>query len=61
MVSSSQSLNHHGDDHDDCNLRRVTHARHAANAKEKGIISANTADYHQDEYSDNKLNRELRE
>ena len=59
MASISQSLNHHGDDHDnDSNLRRVTRARHAANTKEKGMIST-SADHHQDEYSDNELNREL--
>src|SRR5665213_3773419 len=56
MALSSQSLNCHGDDHDDGNLR-VTCARHAANTKGKGTISTN-ADHHQDEYSD-ELNREL--
>src|SRR5665213_3188354 len=57
MASSSQSLNRHGDNHDDGNLRRVTRARHAANTKGKGTIST-SADHHQDEYGD-ELNREL--
>ena len=58
MASSSQSLNRHGDDHDDDgNLRRVICARHAVNTKEKGMISTST-DHHQDEYGD-ELNREL--
>src|SRR5665213_3463399 len=59
MASSSQSLNRHGDDHDDGNLRRVTRARHAANTKGKGTISTST-DHHQDEYGD-ELNRERNE
>src|SRR5665213_3048750 len=57
MASSSQSLNRHGDDHNNGNLRRVTRARHAANTKGKGMIST-SADHHQDEYGD-ELNREL--
>ena len=39
-------------------MRRVTCTRHAANAKGKGTISAIAADYHQDEYGNNELNRE---
>ena len=57
MASLSKSLNRHGDDHDDSNLRRVTCTRHATNTKRKGMIST-SADHHQDEYND-ELNREL--